>query len=100
MTQSFIHEGLKMAYNDRMKYASDRRAWVRAADERLPQMIAESIKCQHDARMAYESWVNLGRPVSWMQFMYDINKESQMALFRVLMYDGMRRANMEPDSNV
>lgn len=87
---------------ERMKYAHDQRAWVKAADEKLPVLRATAIKMQLDAAAAFKEWSDLTweskrRYKTLQSFHAEIYAKSRYATVQVLYYEGMRRANL-PES--
>ena len=78
----------------RMKYAHDRRAWVKAADENLPVLRALAADTQHAAAKFYEACEIAGRTDIWLTMRREASTRAIAALNRVLYYEGMRRANL------
>lgn len=75
---------------ERMKYAHDQRAWVKAADEKIPKLLDIASGLQ---QRAAENW----QYQSLYPFMRDMvaadYAEARMYLFRAIYYNGMREAN-------
>ena len=81
-----------------MKYGHDQREWVRAADEKLPGLIANACKAQQDAATAH-AYIEHVRGTSikldqWLEIRRQASAEAIAALNRVLYYQGMRNANL------
>lgn len=89
-----------MPYYERMKYAHERRDWVKMVDEKLPVMEAEASKLQKDATALFESYQSM-KELGYQRIDYlsdmltDCYAEAHRQLLRCIYYRGMREANRD-----
>lgn len=82
------------AVYERMKYGHDRRAWVKAADEQVPEMLGLAAEAQQLAARCFASYQVL--PSDYMRnAVAETYRDARMFLFRAIYYQGMRRANLD-----
>lgn len=88
----------------RMKYASDQREWVRAADEQLFEMEQLCSEFQQQAAEDYKLWMEAGpeQQAIWSMIHSLVHlryADARALLFRCVYYKAMRQANLpsEPD---
>jgi hypothetical protein len=98
--KAIIEKGLTTMPPERMKHGADRRAWVKAADEKLPGMRVKAINLQNIAAQAFEDWNSLSvsdqKKYSFMQWIISESyEEARRELYQVLLYEGMRRLNLD-----
>ena len=81
----------------RMKYPSDQREWVRAADEKLPELRAMAADAQYAAQTMFD-YLQMLPPERRSSVLFlqvqEIYAEAMMLLNRVLYYENMRRLNL------
>lgn len=84
---------------ERAQYPHDQRAWVRAADARIPELAKEAARHQQEAARMYqyiELCRDIGLPVkNYSFYLYrEASADARRALFQLLHYQGMRNANL------
>lgn len=87
---------------DRMKYAFERREWVKLVDEKLPAMEEHASFLQEEAQRV---WGDLQRmPMHYravgfyQELVSDCYKVAQVELWKCIFYKAMREANRDEQS--
>lgn len=86
-----------MSHYPRLKYANERRDWVRAAEREIPKLEALAVQAQLNSARAYE--LTRIEPRFRQDLFYQLAKseadDARMYLFRAIHYRGMMDANWE-----
>ena len=82
---------------ERMKYASDQRAWVKYVDEKLPGMELHAARLQREAQEQWNVLQSMPMHYKAMGFtqrlVSECYKEAHSKLLQCIYYKAMREAN-------